>query len=51
MMDLRIVEGSGAKLSYVVGGAKLQCNFGSQQSQLQVPEDHGIYINDKPLFI
>jgi hypothetical protein len=48
-MKLRIVEGSGgAQLSYVVGGAKLKCSYGDQTSQLQIPEDHGIYIQDKP---
>jgi hypothetical protein len=48
-VKLRIVEGSGgAQLSYVVGGAKLQCNFGDQPSQLKIPTDHGIDINGKP---
>lgn len=34
--------------TYVVQGAKLKCSFGSSESNLQIPVDHGIYINDKP---
>ena len=34
--------------TYIVQGAKLKCSFGSKESSLKIPVDHGTYINDKP---
>lgn len=48
MGELKIYYNDEAKQSYVVQGAKLKCSFGDQESQLQIPVEHGIYINDKP---
>lgn len=47
MDELKISYSSGEKQSYVVKGAKLKCNFGDQESQLQIPVDNGILIHDK----
>jgi hypothetical protein len=47
-MDLKIIYGSGGEQKYVVRGAKLRCSCGDQKSQLQIPKEHGIDINDKP---
>jgi hypothetical protein len=47
-MDLKITNESGAAQSFVVKGAKLKCSCGDQESQLQIPKEHGIDINDKP---
>jgi hypothetical protein len=33
--------------SYVVQTATMQCNFGTKESNLKVPKDHKIDINDK----
>jgi hypothetical protein len=46
-MDIKIENGNGVVQSYVVQGATLKCSFGDQESKMQIPTDHGIYINDK----
>jgi hypothetical protein len=47
-MKLKIFSSNGSSRSYVVKGAKLKCSCGDQESCLQIPVDHGVYINDKP---
>lgn len=47
-MKFKIFSSNGSSRSYVVKGAKLECNCGDKESSLQIPVDHGIYINDKP---
>jgi len=42
-----IISGGGGGKSYVVEGATLTCTLGSMENQLQIPNDHHVYINDK----
>lgn len=37
--------------SYVVRGADVTCNMGSKTTQLNLPESHGIYVNEKPVLV
>jgi hypothetical protein len=34
---------------YVVRGATVQCGCGSSPSRLNLPNSHGVYINEKPV--
>ncbi len=45
-IEIEIISGSGSE-TYVVEGATLTCTLGSCQNQLQIPNNHQIYINGK----
>lgn len=45
-MNVEIKDGS-ASQTYVVEGAALSCSLGSDQSSLQLPKGHGIFIKGK----
>ncbi|MGG4213071.1 DUF4280 domain-containing protein [Paenibacillus sp. FSL L8-0638] len=45
--SMTIQAGSGAKKGYVVAGAILKCNRGTQPTRLKRPFSHGVYIKDK----
>lgn len=36
---------------YVVRGAQAQCTAGNKTTKLNLPESHGLYVNDKPVLI
>lgn len=36
---------------YVVRGAKVKCSLGSKTTKLNLPESHGLYVNEKPVLI
>jgi len=37
--------------SYVVRGAEVKCSLGSKTTKLNLPQSHGVYVNDKPVLI
>ncbi|WP_082063091.1 DUF4280 domain-containing protein [Paenibacillus sp. IHBB 10380] len=45
--DLSVESGSGDKNSYVVAGAILQCEYGTQLTRLKLPFSHGVYVKGK----
>lgn len=44
-----IVSTKAPQDSYVVRGAKIQCDYGSKPSVLNLPIDHGSYVGGQPL--
>ncbi|WP_042160186.1 DUF4280 domain-containing protein [Paenibacillus gorillae] len=44
--DIQVNDSSEDPKSYVVAGAVLSCNSGTQLSRLKMPLSHGVYIKD-----
>jgi len=36
---------------YVVRGADVKCSLGSNTTKLNLPQSHGLYVNEKPVLI
>ncbi|MBG9943112.1 DUF4280 domain-containing protein [Brevibacillus formosus] len=45
--DVNVVPSSAPKKSYVVAGAILSCDYGSQKNKLKTPFSHGVYIRNQ----
>ena len=43
----QVEGGSGGKNSYVVAGAILTCEYGTQPTRLKLPYSHGVYVKGK----
>ncbi|WP_339178265.1 DUF4280 domain-containing protein [Paenibacillus sp. FSL H8-0317] len=46
-LDTQIQSAGDAPKSYVVAGAILKCNCGTQRTRLKIPFSHGVYIKGK----